>query len=206
MQKKIPQKQKYELIQLIDWKTIQNVVGCCRNTIYNAIRYTGKIDQLLVHERPSLLKPHHVQFIKARTLGNRSLSNLQLSRDLVNYFDDLTKCSPQTVMRTRHDLGIHFLPVRTNCAVTQASRIKRINWCKEKLSKGIDWTRVVFSDESWFEIGQKKRWVWRHVYDDGPNVTMDKRAHPKKVMIWGAIGANFKSKLIFIDQTIDGGY
>ena len=33
---------------------------------------------------------------------------------------------------------------------------------------------------------------------------VNKMAHPKKVMIWGAVGWNFKSKLVFIEGHING--
>ena len=32
----------------------------------------------------------------------------------------------------------------------------------------------------------------------------DKVAHPQKVMVWDAIGTNFKSKLVFIEGKING--
>ena len=190
MKNQIPQKQRYELIQLmninhVDITSIQNIMGCSRNTVYNAIHYTGRNDELPFHGRPTILKPHHLNYIETRTLGNRTLSNHRLSKEIIRDFDDLSKCSPQTICRARHALGIHFLPMKTNCAVTPSSRTKRIDWCKAKLESQIDWTKVVFSDESWFELTKRKRWIWRHVHDSGPDVTWNKTAHPKKVMIWG---------------------
>ena len=62
----------------------------------------------------------------------------------------------------------------------------------------------MFSDESWFELGSRKQWVWRHRNDFDESVTKNHNAHPKKVMIWGAIGQNFKSRLVFLDKNITG--
>lgn len=42
--------------------------------------------------------------------------------------------------------------------------------------------------------------------DYSPNVCREKQAHPFRVMIWGAIGLNFKSKLMFIDGTVTSDY
>ena len=60
----------------------------------------------------------------------------------------------------------------------------------------------MFSDESWFQLENGKRWLWRKRDDFSPAVCTDKMAHPPKVMIWGAIGKNFKSKLIFLDGPV----
>jgi enamine deaminase RidA (YjgF/YER057c/UK114 family) len=69
-----------------------------------------------------------------------------------------------------------------------------------------DWRNVVFTDESWFELGDRRHWIWRHHDDYGPNVSYSKEAHPKKVMVWGAIGHNFKSSLHFCSGTVNGEY
>ena len=101
-------------------------------------------------------------------------------------------------------MGLHFLPARKNCATTQASRDARVAWCKKQIEIGRKWDNVVFSDESWFELGTHKKWIWRHHNDIGPDVMISNVAHPPKVMIWGAIGRNFKSKLVVITGTITG--
>ena len=46
---------------------------------------------------------------------------------------------------------------------------------------------VAFSDESWFVLGNNKRYVWRQ----------DGNFRPK-----GAVGYNFKSRLMFIEGTV----
>ena len=79
-----------------------------------------------------------------------------------------------------------------------------MEWCQSEQQLEQDWHRVVFSDESWFEIGAGRQFCWRHYYDSGEKVTCAKRAHPPKLMIWGAIGYNYKSNLVFLDKNITG--
>ena len=129
-----------------------------------------------------------------------------LCMELNENFPDLanSKLNQSTVSRIRNKLGLHFLPARRNCALTLQCREKRIQWCMYHLQQSTDWEKIIFSDESWFEQGSRKRWLWRHHDDYGEDVMIEKIAHPKKLMIWGAIGHNFKSKIVFIEENITG--
>lgn len=186
---------------------LSKMFGLCQNTIKTAISYCENPWPLPLIGRPKTLQPHHLLYIEARTLSNRTMTNKELAQELCAFYPDLaqSKLHPTTVGRARNKMGLHFLPMRRNCAITPQSRATRVRWCQEQQEIQRDWTRVVFSDESWFELsGTRRKWLWRHHNDYGEDVTMDRVAHPKKVMIWGAIGHNFKSKLVFIDGNITG--
>lgn len=205
----IDQATRYSLIQtmhnaLLSNEQIRSVMGCCNATIYNAISYTGRLKDLPKHGRPKILNQEHYLFIEARTINDRTLSNNRLADELVKAFPELTHCSPQTIMRARHLMGLKYLPRRKNCAITQVSRDNRVAWCRKRIHEQTNWQKVVFSDESWFELGSQKQWIWRHHDDFGPDVVCNHNPHQKKIMIWGAIGEQFKSRLVFIDGVING--
>lgn len=123
---------------------------------------------------------------------------------MVAFFPDLESLSETSVLRARNKLKLHWLPARLNCAVTEQSRIKRVAWCQQQQELETDWSRVIFSDESWFELGTNRQWLWRHHYDNGPDVMIENIAFPEKVMVWGAIGEGFKSDLVFIQGNVTG--
>ena len=70
-------------------------------------------------------------------------------------------------------------------------------------SNEIDLSCIVFSDESRFVLGDDKRWVWRRRGENNPTSFKKSEKFPGSVMIYGAIGVQYKSKLIFVDGTID---
>ena len=90
--------------------------------------------------------------------------------------------------------------------MTPESKQKRVSFCKHHLDMNTCWNNIIFSDESWFELGMSRQYVWRHFIDYGDDVCIAKKAHPEKIMIWGAVGYNYKSPLIFIDGQINGDY
>jgi transposase len=147
----------------------------------------------------------HFQFIRERTEANRKLSDVQLTIELVQVFPDLGSVGAEAVRQARIQLDLHFLPMRPECHMSDVNRRCRVKWCEEQEHR--DWRNVVFTDESWFEVGVRRRWVWRHHDDYGPDVCYSTEAHPKKIMIWGAVGYNFKSSLHFVtDGTVTGAY
>jgi hypothetical protein len=107
------------------------------------------------------------------------------------------------VNRSRITSGFSYLsPIRSVFLTTEAIQ-KRIHWCQERLNEGTDWTRIVFSDESIFELSDNCKRLWRRPGEVGDDVRAHKKAHPQKLMIWGAVVHNFKSSLVFFDGNVD---
>jgi hypothetical protein len=125
--------------------------------------------------------------------------------DLTSEFPELGTVSDELVRQCRIQLDLHFLPMRPECHMSDANMQFRISWCEQQ--EGRDWGNVIFTDESWFEVGLRKHWIWRRHDDYGPDVCYSRQAHPQKIMVWGGIGFNFKSELHFVTQgTVDGAY
>ena len=177
-------------------------VGCSVNTVKNAvnrIRYPGPFAK---HGPEPKLKAHHLLFIEIETELDHYITNKQLAEKLVQRFQDIDKCSENTVRTARKSLGLKYSPPRQIVKLNEQARRKRIEWCNRHMLNGTTFENVIFSDESWFEFGRNRRWLWRRKDDFSPSVCVERQAHPPKVMIWGAIGKNFKSKLIFIEGSV----
>jgi hypothetical protein len=64
----------------------------------------------------------------------------------------------------------------------------------------------VFTDESRFCCRNDNHWVWKRRGEFQMNVMAPMTKFPQfSVMVWGAIGPNFKSSLIIFDTTVNAG-
>lgn len=142
-------------------------------------------------------------FFQSCTITFAHLTNAQIADLLVQVFDDIDSCCANTVMNARHELQFQFSPPRRSVYVSPNAQKKRVDWCNFHIIKHTDSHNVVFSDESYFELGSDKRWVWRRKSDYSPNVCFHRVAHLKKILIWGAIGYNLRSKLIFMEESVN---
>ena len=53
---------------------------------------------------------------------------------------------------------------------------------------------IIFSDESRFVLCDDRRWVWRRHGEDNITAYRETRKFPSSLMIYGAIGVDYKSK------------
>jgi hypothetical protein len=190
-------------------ETIQDLatrLGVGQTMIKSALAWGRNPTPFPPQGRPYKLSDVHKEFIRLRTESDMSLSNASLARELSIAFPELGTVSETVVGKCRKELKFFYLPMRPECDMPESKRAFRVWWCTRQLEIGRDWKNVVFSDESWFEIGQRKRWVWRRRDDYSPSVCYSVQAHPKKVMIWGAVGYNFKSSLHFVEGSVTGEY
>ena len=145
-----------------------------------------------------------MDFIEINTLAKRDLTNSELISLLLQNFNDLPQSlSEQTIMRARKKLGFLHLPPLRSYKISNSGIQKRIEFAQLHLQNSTDYRNVIFTDESWFELNANKRWIYRRPGEAGPDVTGPHQAHPPKLMIWGGIGYNFKSRLVFIEGNID---
>jgi hypothetical protein len=183
-------------------------LGICENTARTALAWYQNPTSLGHAGRPKLLTHRHYQYIAERTIAERRLTNQQLAAEIPFVFPELRRVSHQTIARCRHELDFQYLSPLSEIQMSNSALNQRVLWCQHQQEIGLDWTRVIFSDESWFEIGANVRKIWRRPHEDGPDVCCAHKHHPEKVMIWGAIGYNYKSELHFVpaNTTIDAEY
>lgn len=210
--KDLPVETRYQIIIALEkeWqgtrKELEWKLGVSGNTIRKALSWGLHPFPLGSPGRLPKLQDVHKDFIRWRTEADRRLTNLALSRELVLAFPELGSVSECLVRECRIEMRMFYLPMRPVCHMSDSNRNFRVEWCRKHQEARTDWKRIVFTDESWFELGEHKHYVWRTHQDHGPDVCYAKQAHPKKVMVWGAIGYNFKSSLHFVVGNVTGEY
>jgi transposase len=87
--------------------------------------------------------------------------------------------------------------------ITPEKKVERCLFAQNWLNSAMNQRCLLFSDEKWFfrtNINQK---VWKIEGMSYPGVTTEQVQYPMKVLIWGCIGYNFRSKLIFFDGILN---
>ena len=79
-------------------------------------------------------------------------------------------------------------------------RLTFANWF---LSNRFNHKKLIFSDESWFELGTLNHYVWRIEGEIYYTVEKHDNLHPRKVMIWGGTGYNFRTHLVIFTKSVN---
>jgi hypothetical protein len=93
-------------------------------------------------------------------------------------FPDLHNVSRDVLRKCRKEAGLHFLAMRAEFHMTEENKARRVRSGQLPMNANRDWRNVIFTDESWFELGQHKRWVWRRHDDYGADVCYSRHSDP----------------------------
>ena len=181
-----------------------NALGCAKKTVRAAIQYKENPFEF-VHRHPGpepMLKAHHIFYIDMMTMCYPRMSDSELAHLLVETFEDLNHCGHSTVATARKSLEYQYGPPRHSVYLSQSAKNKRVEWCQYHLQQGTSFDNVVFSDESWFKLGPDNRWMHIKKGDYSPDVCAPHKKFVEKIMIWGAIGKNFKSELVIFEDNV----
>jgi hypothetical protein len=156
--------------------------------------------------RPSKITEGMIHQVQLETLTNPMRS----SRDVAAHTaEELgTPISRTSVDKIRHDLHFHFLPKKHRTALTVEHIQSRLQFAVD-LTMGVVYRMalslmmIVFSDESRFCLNSDSRWCWRRAGELEEGIFSNLVKFPISIMVWGAIGIGFKSKLMFIENTLD---
>jgi hypothetical protein len=86
---------------------LAQLFGVCPNTIRSALAWQPCFP-CGNPGAPWRLQGHHILYVEARTLANRSMTNHELAQEFVAFFPYLGRCSEQTVGRRREEMVIPF--------------------------------------------------------------------------------------------------
>ena len=141
------------------------------------------------------------EFVEVSTVCDRRSTSSSLANEIKEKYQVNT--SRQTVDRVRAELGFSFEYPLPSVMLSDTNRQDRIQFCQEKVDWKDEWNKVVFSDESFFQLASNSSKLWRKPKELGDDVRYHKRAFPPKILVWGAIGIGFKSKLIILECSIN---
>ena len=192
----LPLAQRYAYIKEVHKKIgkgyteTRNFLGISYNTVKKAVESQNVVGRIY---KEKLENPHKI-YIYTQTLQKPSITAQELV-DLLKIVFDL-KTSVSTVNRYRNKTTLKYRPPLRTVLVTDNAKQLRYNFTQKHINQNTNWTNVVFSDESSFQLGVHKKWIWVDKYNITSDMcSCDKKYYPK-VMIWGAVGVNFKSDLI----------
>jgi transposase len=155
---------------------------------------------------PTKITPQIKNRVIELTLENPNWGDRRVSQEITKQCGILI--GRASVNKIRHDTAFYFKPPKKVQALTDEQIENRCQFL-------IDWDgpmfapfrrlQFVFSDESRFcRQSDRTRWVWRRRGDYGPKIFAPTDKFPKfSIMVWGAIGVNFKSELLIVEGNID---
>jgi transposase len=107
--------------------------------------------------------------------------------------------SVRTILRLRKLLGFRGVHYRRRPILTENGKRKRLYYCLDNLDE--DWKEVIFSDESMFVMGDDHKIVYKR--PESPPVIKQFDEYPYKVMVWGGIWWQGRTRLCFIEGSVD---
>jgi transposase len=154
---------------------------------YDPLPHPGRPKKLSVKKRRLIVR--HIRF----SMRFDSLENIIAKLDL--------DISPSTLRRILREARIKSYTARRSTALTPAVKLKRLMAAKQH--RKVDWSTVLFSDESNIDIhlvgGRKKKVLRTKEEKDSPACIMLQNAASKQtMMVWAAVGIGYKSPLIRI--------
>lgn len=106
--------------------------------------------------------------------------------------------SVETVRRRLRKSGGKFSNEISKPLLKEDHRKKRLQWAKKH--KNFDWNRVVFTDESTFQLYTSKKKVWQF---PGRKKVFRSVKHPPKVHVWGCFSASGFGKLFCFQRNLN---
>jgi transposase len=182
--------------------TVQLGIGPSRiSRTIRAFHQSRIILEALRIGRPQKRRSELVDLIEARTLGGRSISAVDLSREIKETHG--VTVSRTTANTIRKGLRFKYRPPQHHQMLTPRHVTERIAFWEKMLSMHEVLPRIHFSDESRLVLGDDKGWIWYRAGEDNPEALIASRKFPESLMVFAFIGIGFTSDLLVIQETID---
>ena len=114
--------------------------------------------------------------------------------------------SNRTIQRTLHNIGYSGHAAKKKPLVSEKNRKKRFGWCRMRRNWNSEWNKIVWSDESRFELfnNDSQNWVWRKK-DEKYRVDCLKPTVKGSIgiMVWGCFCNNRLGPLVLVEGTLN---
>lgn len=192
--------------------------GCSLNQIsrYTGCRYakirfciaeyekTGEIPKAKKRGRPTKLTNETLTAIMASTLENRAKPSYQIAKEL--FENGICEISTTTVNRGRHQLELNYKSPKVKQALTETQKADRIKFAHSLLANEFEFNRLIFSDESRFCLTSDNKCIWYRKGDYDEQCFTTREKFSISIMVFGAIGIDYKSELVFCEKSVDALY
>jgi transposase len=149
-------------------------------------------------------------------LDDRDIRHLvnDLKKDRAVAVDELTKefneslnisVSSKTVRRTLNSQGYYGRTAKKKPLVTEKNRKKRLAWCRMRKEWKGEWDRVIFSDESRFELfnNDSRKWVWRKSDEKYKKECLQPTVQKSVgIMVWGCFCRGRMGPLVLLEGKV----
>ena len=195
-------------LQSYTYRQIKSALKVGSSTISSVISYYQKYHQ--VPQEPKQGCPTKINttlltlFVKNKTYENRRISCHRVS-DLWNteYGGDYFNISTTSIYRIRKQLKFNYKSPKIRQQLTDRQIDNRNIFSHSLLQSDIDLSTIIFSDESRICLGPDSRYIWYQPGEVCDSVYQEYQKAEVGIMVWGAIGYNFKSELIICPKTVD---
>lgn len=177
--------------------TISYMIKCDIRVVRDVNKKIINHESILIEykERQKLkVTPQIRDYIESFTLMNRKASSKSCASKIKDLFN--VKLSDTTVNVVRHELKFKYAPKIRTFMLTEEQKQARLAFAEHHLQNSTIWSNVLFTDESYFELGTESSKIWKRPGERTPDVLYQVVAHPKKLMIWGGISSHYKTELI----------
>jgi transposase len=192
------------LSKYADWKPreIANVIKCSPGSVANTLKRwkdTGDVVDLPRSGRPPKLdisdpqKNPLTELIKKK----RKSTSSQLKNKLSKEYN--ISVSIQTISRLRNDLGFKAVCFRKVPHLTAENKRQRLEYVRD--CEGEDWSDIIFTDESSFEVENSQGYYYKR--RKSPNKKGYTKQFPAKVMVWGGIWLDGRTELHICEGNVD---
>jgi transposase len=181
------------------YRFIAREVGCSYSTISQQQKSPVGQKQM---GRPKKITAEISSYIETLSLLDSCLTNIHIARLIHEKWPNVT-LSEASVSIERNKLGFHWRSPLVKQEVSVPQQFQRFQFATDMRGENVDPARFIFSDESRFVLGDDHR--WRHLRTGDWNETSfaTRTKFPISVMIWGAIGVDYKSGCIFCSKGVD---
>ena len=191
---KTPINERYSFIRKNDITQTSKILEISYNTVSKAVKETNPKER--VYE--TKIQKEHIMFIYAETVQHPTISGEKLAKKIFEFFG--LSVSGRTVNLHRNQVKLKYREHIRSVIITDETAYKRFLFTKYHIENGTCWRNAAFSDEAWFLLGRSKKWVWVDKNNITKEMMTQTQNFPKKVLIWGSIGWNFKGPLKFFDK------
>lgn len=193
----------YDIEGYSPW-AIRQAIKCGDKRVNYVIEYFEKNHQVPPPKkrgRPPKYTVEVLTDITSMTLQNRIVSANDIS---LHFEKNNISLSATSINRYRNDLlHFDFRAPKVKQFLSQEQIDFRKTFSYSMLASNIDRALIIFSDESRFCFCNDGYWRWIRKNDRTDNVYDYKHKYTDGIMVYGAIGIGYKSKLVICDRSVN---
>jgi len=185
-------------------KTVANMVSRDKRTVSSFVKEADSKNPFAPKDykkgrwpkKGTKLTERHKEFLM-RWIADETIESARKAHSRLNAIKTLKPISYNPVRNFLKSIG-NFEKPRLKPELSDKNREKRLEYCRK--NKNFDFRKVLFSDESLFQLNQNNQKVFRLKESKLP---LGSRLNPNtKIMVWGVICYNGKTSLSIVKDTL----